>query len=409
MTGFDPATWQPLPRRAAGPRGDHDAFVAWALAGGAWLDPIEVVVDAAGNRAVRARRGVAAGELLCAVPRALMVTDVDVDARAEVAMLRRVEVMMQTRHSTLAAWLALEIDDPTSRWRPFLATLPPSFAELPGFRSAAELAALRGTRALDVAVERAAGCVGDRQFIGDLVPDLADLPLADFAWARAVFGSRCFGFDDGGDDGERALVPIVELFDHARPCDAAWDYQPDLRQFEVRALRAIDAGEWINVSYGAHDNAVMLMAYGFATPGNPEDEARLVIETPEGVHVAPIGTHFDPRFQLAISAAYGWPDSTDADALARIAAAAAAADRAIAGAPPPPPGDPGWAAQCQIVRAGERAVLAEVQAFVAQLLADGPTRPRAVWQAIVDRGDPAATGAARLLRGYAQAQLARRA
>jgi len=90
-------------------------------------------------------------------------------------------------------------------------------------------------------------------------------------------------------------------------------------------------------------------------------------------------------------------------------AAAAAADRAIAGAPPPPPGDPGWAAQCQIVRAGERAVLAEVQAFVAQLLADGPTRPRAVWQAIVDRGDPAATGAARLLRGYAQAQLARRA
>lgn len=401
MSGFDPTTWTPLPVRAAvAPPGAVAALAAWAAGEGAWFDPIEIVTAADGNRTARARVDVAAGALLIAVPRALMITDVDVAARPEIAAVKELETMMATRHSTIGAWLVREAADPASRWRPYLDALPPAYPWLAAHRAAAEVAALAGTRALAMIVDQVEGCRGDLAFIAELVPDLAEVTLADFAWGRLVAGTRCFRIAD--DDGSvRALVPIADLLDHGR-LDATWRYDAAARRFEVRAARALAAGEEIQTSYGRHDNAVLASTHGIAQPDNPEDEVLVHLPGPGGRAFA-LGAHYDLRIARAMAAAVARPGDTDTDALVRIARAAAATSAAIAAAPPPPPGDAGWAALCATVRASERAVAAAIAAFVDQVTAAGLERPPEAWRELLAALDPAATGATRMLREFAEA------
>jgi hypothetical protein len=71
--------WEPLPPRAAAVAPDAlPRLLAWAASVGAWCEPIEVRAGADGGRGVVARRDVARGERLVTVPRAAMITDVDV-------------------------------------------------------------------------------------------------------------------------------------------------------------------------------------------------------------------------------------------------------------------------------------------------------------------------------------------
>lgn len=404
MSEFDPAAWAPVPvRAAAAPPGAVATLLAWAAGAGAWFEPIEIVTAADGNRTARARCDVAAGALLVAVPRALMITDVDVGARPEIAAAKEVETMMATRHSTIGLWLVREHADPATRWRPYLDALPSAYPWLAQHRSAAEVAALAGTRALAMIVDQADGCRGDLAFVAELVPDLAAVSLADFAWGRLVAGSRCFRIAD--EDGSvRALVPIADLIDHGR-IDATWGYDAGARRFEVRAARALAAGEEIQISYGRHDNAVLASTHGIAQPDNPDDEVLVHLPGPGGRAFA-LGTHYDLRFARAMATAVAQPGDTDTDAVLRIARAAARTSAAIAAAPAPPPGDPAWAALCATVRASERAIAAAIGAFVDQLTAAGIERPPEAWRELLADLDPAATGATRMLREFAQAALA---
>jgi hypothetical protein len=57
------------------------------------------------------------------------------------------------------------------------------------------------------------------------------------------------------------------------------------------------------------------------------------------------------------------------------------------------------------VRSSERAIAAAIVEFVDQLTAAGVARPPEAWRALIDRLDPAATGADRLLRQFAEAAL----
>lgn len=402
--GFDPTTWTPLPLRAAAARTDAvPALLAWAADAGAWFEPIEIVTAADGNRTARARVDVAAGALLVAVPRALMITDVDVAARPEIAAVQEHERMLATRNSTIGLWIVREHADPASRWRPFLDALPPAYPWLALHRPAAEVAALAGTRALAMIVDQADGCRGDLAFAAALAPDLAAVTLADFAWGRQVAGSRCFRIAD--DDGSvRALVPVADLFDHGR-LDAAWRYDAAARRFEVRAVRALAAGEEIQISYGLHDNAVLASTHGIATADNPHDEVLVELPGPGGRAFA-LGASYDVRFARAMAAAVARPGDTDTHGFLRIARAAAASSAAIAAAPAPAAGDLRWAALCATVRASERAIAAAIGAFVDQVTAAGLERPPEAWRAALADLDPAAAGATRMLREFAQAALA---
>ncbi|MBL8625973.1 MAG: SET domain-containing protein [Myxococcales bacterium] len=392
--------WAPLPVETAPPlAGAVDALLAWAAQQGAWFEPIAIAVAPDGNRGVVTRRAVAAGEPLVVVPRPLLVTDVDVAAHPAVAPLVPHQDRLASRHSLMARWLVSERADPASRWRPYVDALPPWFPGLPLHRPAAQLAGLAGTAALAAIVALAEGYRGDHALLEGVAP--GGPALAAFAWGRAVAGSRCYSIA-GADGSCRALVPVADMFDHGAP-DARWGYDDARQQFEVVAARDLAAGAPVTISYGQHENARLLSAYGFAIADNPDDEVVIHLPGHAGPRALPIGSVYDPRFQLAMATALAWPDTTDADALHRIAAAAMDRGATIATvAAAAADDDPAWATLCAVVRASERAIVPAIAAFVDEVTRGGCDRPVAAWRAVVDAIAPDAVGAARLMRSFAQ-------
>ncbi|MBK7076781.1 MAG: SET domain-containing protein [Myxococcales bacterium] len=391
--------WAPLPLPTAPPpAGAVDALLAWAVAEGAWFEPIAIAVAADGNRGVVTRRAVAAGEPLVIVPRRLMITDVDVAAHPAVAPLVPHQDQLASRHSLVARWLVSERSAPASPWRRYLDALPPAYPWLPIHRPAAQLIGLAGTAALAAIVAQAESYRADHALIAGRAPDPPS--LAEFAWGRAVAGSRCYGIA-AADGSVRALVPVADMFDHG--ADAAhWGYDDAHQRFEVVAARALGAGEPVTISYGHHENAQLLSAYGFAAPSNPDDEIVIHLATHDGGRQLAIGTAYDPRFQLAMATALAWPDTREADALTRIAAAVMDRGATIALTPAASADDPAWAELCATVCASERAIVPAILAFVDEVTRGGCDRSVAAWQAVVDAIAPDAVGAARLMRGYAQ-------
>ncbi len=363
---FDVATWAPLPSPANPPaasQGALDALLAWAASSGARFEPIEIRVAADGNRSVYARRTIAAGEPLVLLPRQLMITDGDIAASPVGAAVRRFDGMLHTRHSSIGVWLAHQRRDRSSPWAAYLDALPAAFPWLPIYRGGSELAALAGTRALDVIVAQRVGFDDDLGLLGEMVEELADLPLAEFAWGRCVATSRCFRVT--GDPGSvRALVPIVDMFDHGTD-DASWGYVAAARRFEVRAARALAAGQEIRIRFGSHENARWLSGHGFAIEANPEDEAALRFAAPADPESLPVGTTYDRRFQRAMSFARLRADPVaDPAGFAEIASAARAAQALIDAAPAlAPETEPRWRHTCEVVCAGERAILDDIVAF----------------------------------------------
>ncbi|MBK9036168.1 MAG: SET domain-containing protein [Myxococcales bacterium] len=397
----DVSSWEPLPLRVASAAPEAvPALLAWAADGGAAFEPIELRVDAAGNRSVYARRAVAAGAPLVVVPRRLMITDVDLGGDEAVAAVRGFDAMMHSRHSPMALWLARARAVGAGPWTTYLDALPQASPWVPAFRPASALAPLAGTFALDVVREVAAGYRDDHDLATTLVAELADLPLAEFAWGRAIAASRCFRIASA-DGGARALVPVADMFDHGR-VDATWAYDDSAGAFTVRAARALDAGQEIQISYGAHDNAKFVASYGFAVDGNPEDEVALDLTTATGVASAPVGTIYDHRFHRAFELARIWPDGPDAEAArTRLAAAAMARRAAIALASTPADVDPAWARTCAVVRAGECAILDAVVTFVTGLTAADDARAPAAWRDVAAAIPSTAVGVDRLRRSYA--------
>jgi hypothetical protein len=325
---------------------------AWVRDAGAYVEPIEIRADDHGRRGLFTRRAVREGELLIRIPRRLVITDEVMRAHPIAATLGSFEGKMHSRYVMHGVWLAAQRADASSPWQPYVASLPASFAYMATLRSDEDLAALDGTRALEMVLRRRAELRTDLTVVTDLIDEARDLPLADLVWGNHAARSR--GFRAPG--GERpALVPVADMANHGTE-NASFDFA-DGGDFEVHATADLAAGEEVLHCYGQFSNARWLAGYGFALPDNPDDE--VVLELAESPVF--VGAADDERMTVARSLAArengGWDEAALA---ATIARAARRASDQIAAAPPPSSDDAAWRTTCEIVRAGERAVLARI-------------------------------------------------
>ena len=431
--------WTALPVRPDVPSSPDERraaigrVLAWAEAGGASWTGIEFDVDAAGNASVRARRMLSLGEPILTLPRRLMIIDNEL-AQSTTGKLGLVDARPR---DALAAWLPLEVREPTSRWRAYLEALPAQLPELPMFHAADDLAALAGTAAYANAAE-------DNRDVLDtyarLSPELrARLSLADFAWGCAIVKS-CGFHAPGTIDHRIALFPIVDFFNH-RVGDTTWTYDPADETFVISTERAFAIGDDVHLTYGDRSNTRLFLHYGFTEPTNSAGEADLLFERAAdpvndiAAHLlwglsleAParmrIACGLDHRFLSVISLArlqaagpeerargvegglapYGdmpWLGGVLEDRAFDVMAAASRRALDRLGADPPP--RTRWDRTCASLRDAEREVLEEILALTTAvrpyLHEQDPARLRAASAAI-----PAeATGARGLLRQYLHA------
>ena len=268
--------WTALPARPDVPpspderRGAIERVLTWAEAGGASWDGIEVHVDTDGNASVRARRTLSPGEAILTLPRRLMIVDNEL-ARSTTGKLGLDD---SRPRDALAAWLPLEMREPTSRWRAYLDALPVQLPELPMFHAADDLAALAGTAVYTNAAE-------DNRDVFDTYARLplelrVRLSLAEFAWGCAIVKSR--GFHAPGTLEHRiALFPIVDFFNH-RIGDTTWTYDPHDGNFVITTERAFAVGDEVHLTYGDRSNARLFLHYGFTESSNIAGEADLLFD-----------------------------------------------------------------------------------------------------------------------------------
>jgi len=413
------AGWTPLPSvrpvRPA-PPGDPALatarLLAWARAGGADVSALEIRTAPDGYRTAHAARDLAPGEQVLQVPRTLWF-DLERVRRPPVGEAIA-NLTLASDQTSLAVALIAERHDPASRWRPYLDALPDCVPGLPMFQDAVALTPLVGSPALDDVARRRRAVLDDHAAVAERVTPWLDLSLAELAWGCAIVASRVFATETEGVTG-RALIPIADTLDHG---SGDGDYRCDdaAAGMVITAARSFTTGEELRLSYGRKSNVRLLSGYGFCVPDNPADLARVVLPRPEidlrGDLIArllwnrPLGApwevqvsrQFDDDTRLALSQArlavaterelmialerghlrrqqlHGIGERNEAAACAALATAARDRLAAI----PVVPGDDAtpYARAVTALLRGERQVLDEVIAFVAEVtpLLPGATR-----------------------------------
>lgn len=87
---------------------------------------------------------------------------------------------------------------------------------------------------------------------------------AALQWAAAAVQSRAHASRNG-----TALVPLADAFNHS--CSPNAEVFEGTTTFQVRALRIIDPGEELTISYGHFSNSELLFNAGFVLDVNPDD------------------------------------------------------------------------------------------------------------------------------------------
>eukprot|EP00208_Stichococcus_sp_RCC1054_P006413 CAMPEP_0206146798 /NCGR_PEP_ID=MMETSP1473-20131121/31486_1 /ASSEMBLY_ACC=CAM_ASM_001109 /TAXON_ID=1461547 /ORGANISM="Stichococcus sp, Strain RCC1054" /LENGTH=546 /DNA_ID=CAMNT_0053543495 /DNA_START=176 /DNA_END=1817 /DNA_ORIENTATION=+ len=270
-------------------------FLQWAVNNGVQgLDGDGSLValcsdEVSGERGIAAVQDVEAGQVLVSVPMRLAITD-HFDAGA----LQEAGLEGAPWNVRLACRLLQHVQQsPPSPWRPYLQVLPervPSVDE-------AEVALTEYSPLLAILRARHQAT----QYWHDRLSPAAssDATLEQFSWAMSVVHSRTFGTAarDGG-IGTRVMLPVVDLLNHggsehaglagSPPTSAdsvRWDLAPPQQEggewyMNVSAIRDIEAGEEVLLSYGERHSDDFILSYGFCPVGNPFDDVLLFPSVP---------------------------------------------------------------------------------------------------------------------------------
>ncbi|CEO98007.1 hypothetical protein PBRA_006121 [Plasmodiophora brassicae] len=255
-------------------------LVSWVRSSGAYLSDVDVSANGVGEeRAVYARQAFAVNDVVLSVPLHCLITaDLAMESPVVQRLLSR-GMKFHSPHTSLALFLLQHRRDPSSRWQPYLQSLPASFPTVPvEFTDANLFAMLTGTIAETRIRARQAAL---RSEYANLLEHCPDLGYDDFRWARTVVITRVFGVVI---DGRRtcALVPMADMLNHRPARQTSWRYDQDQRAFVVRALEPIAVGQEILDNYGRKCNSRWLVNYGFALEPNPDNETRVWIGLAQG-------------------------------------------------------------------------------------------------------------------------------
>ncbi|KAJ3204310.1 SET domain-containing protein 4 [Entophlyctis luteolus] len=102
----------------------------------------------------------------------------------------------------------------------------------------------------------------------------------DFRWGWFAVNTRCItlntsiqtNYSANTNDPKIALAPFLDLLNHSQFAKISANFNRITNAFEIVALEDIPRGKECFISYGAHDNAFLLVEYGFAISRHCENK-----------------------------------------------------------------------------------------------------------------------------------------
>ena len=223
--------------------------------------------DDTGDHCLHALYTTPASQVLLSIPRSHMLT---IDVAKQSAIGRQITQYWPgaSTHTYMAAYLLTEMaKGKGSAWWAYLQSLPTSTKHIASAWSDEELQWLKGTSALETAREQQ---LWMRRAI-DVLRRLPSFPFTyqSFAHARRLVASRCFGYDTDHGHHSTALVPLLDIVNHAADDTTQWTYNTELRAFTLYTTTTVAAHQPLLTSYGsARTNSDLLTSYGFVLEDN---------------------------------------------------------------------------------------------------------------------------------------------
>ncbi len=247
---------------------DFDPLVSWLLARGGAVGAI-CLRGVGPERGIYATADIASGDTLLRVPMECCLSDEVARATpAGRAVVAGWEGPAREALTLAAALAELRVANPPE-WQAWLRSVPTRVPGHPAQFSPGERRAWVGTSVGVMLPDIAARHAAEWRWLREYTAGFAAITEAEWAEVRTLVTSRQYHLHpyEG-----TALVPIADLFNHARNPEVEWHYDRGERAFTMSARRAVSAAAPLHTSYGAKSNARLLLHYGFTLPDNPDDD-----------------------------------------------------------------------------------------------------------------------------------------
>ena len=104
------------------------------------------------------------------------------------------------------------------------------------------------------------------------------LDAASYLWAYSIVQSRGFSVVATGDGETRwALVPVADFLNHAAEANVDAEWSAEEQAYTYTARRDLARMDELFITYGRHDDALLLSQYGFLLADNPHARVRLAL------------------------------------------------------------------------------------------------------------------------------------
>ncbi|CAI2322564.1 unnamed protein product [Caenorhabditis sp. 36 PRJEB53466] len=247
-------------------------FLSWCKARGYQFDGFEITCPP-GNcgNGIYARKDVRVGKPFIIIPETDMINAaLVVDLPFYRKILTKIDQKLKPME-ILTLFFAFE-DMEQSAWSPYLKVLPKTF-DTPAFKGTEY-----DTASLPLSIR--SYWINQKKEIADISEKLLkwypELSRDKILWAWHVVNTRCIFVEneehnnvDNTDGDTIAVIPFVDMLNHDpdKFQGVALHEKPNGR-YVVQAKRQIMEGDQVFVCYGPHDNARLLVEYGFTLPEN---------------------------------------------------------------------------------------------------------------------------------------------
>ncbi|WP_281557957.1 SET domain-containing protein [Thalassomonas sp. RHCl1] len=252
-----------------------DKLFQWATDRGADIAHVCVAENKLGIKGIFATKDFEPGEQIMYIPGPCILTSNTARASAIGQAISEANVADQSDHAYLAMFMLADQASHISRWHHYYNNLPRDFTDHPLFFEEAQLARLRGSRALEIIYRRRFTLQQSYQAMTDALGDTFRFTLPDYQVARTAINTRCFGVNFGGSD-QVAMIPIIDMLNHGDDDSCQWGCDGD--GYGVWAKKAIAKGDEITHSYGQKCQQRYFANYGFLRESTIDDECRVTIQ-----------------------------------------------------------------------------------------------------------------------------------
>ncbi|KAI8802794.1 hypothetical protein BJ742DRAFT_532446 [Cladochytrium replicatum] len=203
------------------------------------------------------------------IPELLIVTSLTVDNYVEKTFKRKDAAKSLSEHQLLALFLSIQKNNPSNDYSPFMHSIPPSFDTV-GHKIPKDILQHLPSDIRNMVAEQRRNLKSDWTAVSTYLDGLVDVTYDVFEWAWSAVNTRCVSLNpqpppppSAPPQPRTALIPLFDMLNHSPSITVHAHFNTSTRTFTLSTDARTEPGSQVFISYGPHEDARLLVEYGF--------------------------------------------------------------------------------------------------------------------------------------------------